>query len=51
MQREGQNPKGKKANREMKKPNWESDGKGKGFKTVVTNYGFDRFKKIQNRSW
>ena len=36
MQREGQNPKGKKANQEMKKPNWESDGKGKEFKNVVT---------------
>ena len=35
----------------MKKPNWERDEKGKGFKTVVTNCGFDQFKKIQNRSW
>ena len=51
MQREGQNTKGKKANLERKKSNWESDGKGKGFKTVVTNYDFDIFKKIQNRSW
>ena len=33
----------------MEKPN----GKGteKEFKTVVTNYGFDQFKKIQNRSY
>ena len=38
MQWKGRNPKGKKAN-------WERDGKGKGFKIVVTNYGFDRFKK------
>ena len=40
MQREGQNTKGKKANLERKKSNWESDGKGKGFKTVVGDYSF-----------
>ena len=35
----------------MKKPNWERDEKGKGFKTVVTNYDFNLFKKIQNCNW
>ena len=45
MQWKGRNPKRKKANWERKKPNWERDEKCKGFKIVVTNYGFDRFKK------